>query len=282
MMRMNGESRLKKILGRIGLYAAFLILAVIIFFPFYWIIATSLKTQTDIYGDNRLIPQHITFENYAYAIEQSDVLRFSLNSLIVSASSMVLTVILSVLAVYPLTRMEFRGKRLFYALLGTTQVFPTVVTIVPLYIVFRRLNMYNSLAALALLYTATCVPICIVLLMGHFRDVPRELEDAALIDGCTRIRCLIQIVLPVVTPAVVSGGIYVFLSNWQEYLAASSLIADRNKYTLTQGLTLFRTQHSTNWGALMATAVILAVPAIILFFMIEDYFIDSLAGSVKE
>ena len=268
---------------RLALYLLFAVLAIIIFFPFYWIIVTSLKPQTAIYSaDMRLIPTHITLDNYRYALSESDVLRFSVNSLIVGCASMLLTVVLGVMAVYPLVRMNFKGKRFFYGLMASTQVFPLVVTILPLYMFFRRLNLYNTFTSLILLYTATGLPVCIVLLMGHFLDIPRELEDAAFIDGCSRLRCLVQIVMPVVTPAIVSTGIYVFLSNWQEYLAASSLIADRNKFTLTLGLTLFRTQHSTNWGALMATSVLLAVPAIVLFFVIEDYFIDSLAGSVKE
>ncbi len=282
MNAVKGRHDARWLARRIGLYLIFAVLVVIIFFPFYWIIVTSLKPQTGIYADIRLLPTSVTLENYAYAIAQSNVFQFSLNSIIVSVASMVTTVTLSVMAVYPLVRMQFRGKKLFYGLMASTQVFPMVITILPLYMFFRKLNLYNSFTSLILLYTATGLPTCIVLLMGHFRDVPAELEDAAFIDGCSRLRCLLQIVLPVVTPAVVSGGIYVFLSNWQEYLAASSLIADRNKYTLTLGLTLFKTQHSTNWGALMATSVILAVPAIILFFLIEDYFIDSMAGSIKE
>lgn len=282
---MNGvksERGLRWLLGRIGLYLVFALLIVIIFFPFYWIIVTSFRPETGFYADIRLIPTSITLENYAKAIRESNVFQFSLNSLFVSGMSMLLTVVISVLAVYPLVRMDFRGKKLFYGLLASTQVFPVVITILPLYMFFRKLNLYNSFTSLILLYTATCLPTAIVLMMGHFRDVPQELEDAAFIDGCSRLRCLIQIVMPVVTPAVVAGGINVFLTNWQEYLAASSLIADRNKFTLTLGLNLFKTQHSTNWGALMATSVILAVPAIILFFLIEDYFIDSMAGSIKE
>lgn len=283
MFEVKHRQDVRWICGRVFLYLLFIMLAVIIFFPFYWIVVTSLKPQNAIYSsDIRLFPSKITLDNYWYAIAESNVFQFSLNSLFVGGVSTVLTVTVSIMAVYPLVRMDFWGKKLFYGLLGSTQVFPLVVTILPLYMFFRKLNLYNSHASLILLYTAIGLPFSIVLLMGHFRDVPVELEDAAYIDGCSRLRCLLQIVVPVAKPAIVSNGIYMFLSNWQEYLAASSLIADRKKYTLTLGLTLFRTEHSTNWGALMATSVLLAVPAIILFFVIEDYFIDSFAGSVKE
>lgn len=283
MVKDNLSLSLRRIGKRILLYLLFFFLAIIIFFPFYWIIITSLKSQTTIYSsDIRLFPQKITLENYFYAISESNVLRFSLNSVFVGVISTILTVIISVMAVYPLVRMEFKGKRIFYALLASTQVFPLVITILPLYMFFRKLNLYNSHTSLILLYTAIGLPISIVLLMGNFKDVPIELENAAFIDGCSKLRCLTQIVLPVAKPSIASTAIYIFLSNWQEYLAASSLIADVNKYTLTLGLTLFRTVHSTNWGALMATSVLLAVPAVILFFAIEDYFIDSFAGAVKE
>lgn len=265
------------------LYTLFLVVILLIFFPFYWIIATSLKDSSAIYAfPPEYIPKHPTLENYRFSIEESNILSFSWNSLWVGVVSMILTVIISTMAAYPLTRMVFRGKRLFLGLLASTQVFPVVVTIIPLYILFRSMGLYNSLASLVLLYTATCVPVAIVLLTGYFRDIPKELEEAAVIDGCGRFRSFIQIVLPVVRSGIVAAGIYVFLSNWQEYLAASSLIADRAKYTLTLGLTLFQSEHSTNWGALMATAVLLAIPAVILFFCIQNYFIDSLAGSIKE
>lgn len=279
MKRQKGLTPLKKI----SLYIAFIVLVLVVFFPAYWIIATSLKTQTEIYASPAtLFPQNPTLENYRFAIEEGGVLRFSLNSIFTAGCTMLLTVAVAVLASYPLTRLAFRGKKLFFGLLASTQVFPVVITIVPLYMMYRQAQLYNSYLSLILTYTATCVPVAIVLMMGYFRDIPTELEEAASIDGCGRLRTLWRIILPISRPGIVASGIYIFLTNWQEYLVAVSLISDRAKYTLTLGLTLFQTVHSTNWGALMATAVILAVPAVILFLAIERQFIDGLAGAVKE
>lgn len=269
--------------AKLAQYFCFAILALVIFFPFYWIIASSLKTENAIYAvPPELFPKHPTLENYLFSIADSGVLKFSVNSIFVGCSTMFLTIAISVMAVYPLTRMKFKGKKLFFGLLASTQVFPMIITIVPLYIMYRKAHIYNTFASLILTNTATCIPIAIVLLTGYFRDVPRAMEEAGVIDGCNRLRLLLNIIIPTSLPGIVASGIYVFLTVWQEYLASVSLISDRAKYTLTLGLTLFQTEHSTNWGALMATAVILAAPAILLFFGIEKYFIDSLVGSVKE
>ena len=269
--------------SKIFLFVLFFIMVLAVFFPFYWIIISSLKDQNAIYAaPPQWFPHSPTIQNYIYSFTQSKALLYSINSLYLAGMTMALTVVISVMAVYPLTRMQFKGKSLFYGLLGSTQVFPVVITIVPMYIVYRGIGLYNTYASLIFTYTATSIPIAIVLLTGYFRDLPREIEEAATIDGCSRFKMLIRVIIPVSGPGIVATGIYVSLTIWQEYLIAVSLLSDQKKYTLTLGLTLFRTEHSTNWGALMATAVIIAAPAIILFFTIEKYFIDSLVGSVKE
>jgi len=270
-------------ISRIITYACAIFLIVIIFFPFYWIVSSSLKNQSAIFDmPPQMYPHEPTLENYTYAIMNSKILSYSVNSVILAGSTMIACIVISVMAVYPLTRMKFRGKKVFFGLLAITQVFPVVITIVPLYMMFQQTGLYNTRFSLIFTYTATCIPICTVLLMGYFRDIPREMEEASIIDGCNRMQTLLKVVLPISLPGIVASAIYVFLSIWQEYLAAVSLLSDSRKYPLTVGLTLFRSEHTTNWGALMATAVVIAAPAIVLFFAIEKHFIDSLAGSVKE
>lgn len=282
-MKNSHKTSLTAKAGRVLMWLLFLIMVVILFFPFYWIVTSSFKDQSAIYAiPPQWFPLQPTFENYIFAFAESGALRYSLNSLFLAGTTMVLTIVISVCAVYPLTRMQFRGKGTFMALLASTQIFPMVVIIVPMYMMFQKVGLYNTHTSLIFTYTAMCIPIAIVLLMGHFRDLPREIEEAAIIDGCDRLQVLVRVILPISLPGIVSAGIYVFLTNWQEYLAAVSLLADRSKFTLTLGLAMFQTEHSTNWGALMATAVIIAVPAIVLFFAIEKYFIDSMVGSVKE
>lgn len=271
-----------KIFSKVVSYCFFIIMLLIILFPIYWIVVSSLKGKTEIYAiPPAFLPQQPSLDNFVTAIVESDCLRSLGNSVFVSVVSMVLTILVSVCAAYSITRLEFRGKKIYYGLVASTQVFPMVVTIVPLYLLYRSINLYNTYTSLILTYTAICTPIAFTLLLGYFRDLPKELEESAMIDGCGRVRSLIYILLPIARPGIVATAIYVFLNCWQEYLVAVSLIGDRTKYTLTLCLTTFQSEHSVNWGALMAVSVMIAAPAVILFFFIEKYFVDSLAGAVK-
>lgn len=280
---MENRTGWKKGFSRGIMWLLFIIMAVVIFFPFYWIVTSSLKPQDAIYAiPPQWYPYEPTIENYTFAIQESGVLWYSLNSIFVAGMTMLITIIICVMAVYPLTRMQFKGKKFFVGLLACTQVFPMVVIIVPLYMMYQRLGLYNTFTCLIITYVATTIPITIVLLTGYFRDLPREIEEAAIIDGCSRMQVLVKVVLPVSKSGIAAAAIYVFLTIWQEYLAAVSLLSSSSKYTLTVGLSMFQTEHSTNWGALMATAVVIAAPAIVLFFAIQKHFIDSLVGSVKE
>lgn len=279
---MENKEKFARLLTKILAYVFFAAMLLIILFPVYWIIASSMKGKEEIYAiPPTFLPQHPSFDNFITAITESDCLRSLGNSVFVSTAAMILTIVVCVCAAYSITRLEFKGKKIYFGLIASTQVFPMVVTIVPLYLLFRRVSLYNTHASLILTYTAICTPIAFTLLLGYFRDLPKELEEAALIDGCGRLKCLLHILLPIAKPGIVATGIYIFLNCWQEYLVAVSLIGDRKLYTLTLCLTTFQTEHSVNWGALMAVSVVIAAPAVVLFFFIEKYFVDSLAGAVK-
>lgn len=279
----NKTIRFKKIISRVLLYFCFIFMVSIIFFPFYWILISSFKTQSEIYmSPPTIFPQIFTVSNYVTAFVESDCFRYLLNSVFVSGMSTLVTSVVCVFAAYSLTRLEYKGKEIFLGLLASTQVFPLVVTIVPLYMLYQKINLYNTYTSLILTYSAICIPIAITLLLGYFNDLPKELEEAAKLDGCSRLQVLSKILFPIVKPGIAATAIYIFLNNWQEYLIAVSLIADKAKYTLTIGLSTFQLEHSVNWGALMAVSIVIATPAIIMFFFIEKYFVDSLAGAVKE
>lgn len=269
--------------GRALTYVLYTVVVLYIFFPFYWIIATSLREKSEIYQlPPELLVNNPTLENYIFALQESNVLGSAINSLIVTFGAVFISVICCIGASYALARMDFRGKKAFYAVLGSTQMFPVVVIIVPLYMMMRNMDLYNSLWSLVLSYAAIYIPAGTVLMLNTFRDMPKEMEEAAAIDGCNRWQTLLRIILPTATPGIVATAIYTFISMWQEYLIASSMLGDKSKYTLTVALAQFKGEFDTNWGALMATSVIIAVPAIVAFLSIERYFIDNLAGSVKE
>jgi ABC-type glycerol-3-phosphate transport system permease component len=268
---------------RVGISVAAILLFTLIFFPFYWIIVTSFKQSFEIYEvPPRLIPSIVNLNNYFSAFLEYNVGRFFMNSLLIAVTTVVCTTVISMLAAYAITRMEFKGKRQIRAMLGLTQMFPVVVILVPLFLMCVRLNMYNSLQSVILPYIALQCPVSIILQSGYFIDVPKEMEEAAFVEGCTLSQAFIFVILPLVTPGIAAVSVYTFIQVWQEFLIASSFITSPNLFPLTVGLTTFRGEFSTDWGALMATSVIIAIPALILFVATQNFFISRLAGGVKE
>lgn len=278
-----------RIVGKysIGNKIAINILAICLFllviFPFYWIFLTSFKTPFEIYEvPPRFLPTRFSFFNYVDAFTNYRIGRYALNSLFVTLFTVLGSTTISALAAYAIARMKFVGSKQISAFLGFSQMFPVVVLLVPLFMFCVRLNLYDSHFSLILPYIAIQTPVSIILQSSYFRDIPKELEDAALIDGCDQLRTFLYIMLPLVSSGIVAVSIYTFIQVWQEFLISSSFIVTRNLYTLTVGLTTFKGEYATEWGALMATSVIIAIPAMVLFTVSQDFFINRLAGGVKE
>ena len=265
------------------IYLFAILLFIIILFPFYWIICTSFKETLDIYVvPPEMFPKSFNFSNYLAAFNQYKVLSFLMNSIKVTLFTVLFTTLIGSLAAFSLTRLNFKGSKALRSFLGVTQMFPVVVLLVPLFIFCTKVGMYNKLSSLILPYIALQLPVSIILQSGYYKDVPISLEEAAKLDGCSTIQIFIRIFLPLVTPGVVATAVYTFIQVWQEFLIASSLITKKASYTLTVGLTTFKGDEMTDWGSLMATSVIIAIPALILFNLSQEFFINRVAGSVKE
>ncbi len=265
------------------IYLFAILLFIIILFPFYWIICTSFKETLDIYVvPPEMFPKSFNFSNYLAAFNQYKVLSFLMNSIKVTLFTVLFTTLIGSLAAFSLTRLNFKGSKALRSFLGVTQMFPVVVLLVPLFIFCTKVGMYNKLSSLILPYIALQLPVSIILQSGYYKDVPISLEEAAKLDGCSTIQIFIRIFLPLVTPGVVATAVYTFIQVWQEFLIASSLITKKASYTLTVGLTTFKGDEMTDWGSLMATSVIIAIPALILFNLSQEFFINKVAGSVKE
>ncbi|HPZ15036.1 MAG TPA: carbohydrate ABC transporter permease [Sphaerochaeta sp.] len=260
-----------------------ILLLLLVIFPFYWIILTSFKTPFEIYEvPPKFYPTRLSLFNYIDAFKNYQIGLFSINSLIVTISTVAGTTIASALAAYAIARLTFFGSKHIQALLAASQMFPVVVLLVPLFIFCVRLNLYDSHLSLILPYIAIQTPVSIILQINYFKDIPIELEDAARIDGCSTFQTFTKIMLPLVVSGIVAVSIYTFIQIWQEFLISSSFITTRELFTLTVGLTTFKGEYATEWGALMATSVVIALPAMILFTTSQDFFINRLAGGVKE
>lgn len=262
------------------IYVIFIFLFTV--FPFFWILSSSFKGPGEIFNlPPTIIPIHLTFENYIKAVQMNRLLLYAKNSIQIAVFSTLLTVIIGALAAYALSSFVFKGRKTINKAMLLTQMFPRAVTIIPLFVLCKYLGLINTPYALIFGNLAGTVPVSVILLTGYFMDIPRELEEVSRIDGCNTFTVLTKIILPLALPGIVASAIYTFIGVWQEFLMALSFTSDKDKFTLPVGLTTFVGQHSTDWGGLMATSVVIAVPAIILFVSVQSYFIDNLAGSVK-
>lgn len=271
-----------KILRTTGKYILVLLTLLFIVFPLFWIVSTSLKSPGELFTiPATFIPGNPTFENYVNAVQKNNLLLYTMNSVVVSVVATLATTAISAMAAYGISSFDFPGKGFLVNVMYGTQVFPRVVSIIPLFIIFRTLGILNSHWSLILGNLGAAIPVAIILLIGYFTDIPRELSEAAFIDGCTAMSAFLRIQLPLATPGIFAAAIYTFINVWQEFIMAMSFIGDSSYYTLPVGLTTYVGQHSTDWGGLMATSVVIAIPAVILFVSVQNYFIDSMAGAVK-
>lgn len=271
--------------ARAGQYACALLAVLLIIFPIYWIFISAFKPPEEILTyPPRLFPARLTLQNFVTAFTAYDIPRFALNSLIVTLSTMVLTVAISAMAAYALCFFRFRPAKAIHALLYLLQVLPTVTLLVPLFTLFRLMGLQNTHASLIITYTAsvTGIPIALVLICGYFSGIPGDLFEAAHIDGASPTAAFFRILLPLGAPGLVCTAIYIFVQTWQEFLFAVNLITRQEMYTLPVGLQSFVGMRGTDWGGMMATSVVIALPAVVLFVCVQNYFVDNLAGSVKE
>lgn len=262
------------------LYAA--VIVVFCVFPFLWMLSTSLKTQKDIFSSPpRFITEQMTLQNFVNAIEKNNLLLYLKNSLIITVSTVVLTIIIATMAAFAMGYLKLQGTKILSRLLFAIQMLPTVVVIIPLYIICGKMGILNTYGALVLSYLGNAVPITAILLIGFFVDIPKDIGEAAMIDGCNVWQSFSRVILPVAVPGIVSGAIYTFIRIWQEFIIALSFTTDKAMYTLPIGLKAYEGYNQTDWGGLMATAVVISVPAILLFVVVQKQFVDSLSGSVK-
>lgn len=279
-MTMNHLWKKKLFEGLQYLYAAVIIIFCI--FPFSWMLSTSFKSQKDIFtSPPRFITSDMTLNNYVNAIEKNNLLLYTKNSLIITVSTVILTIVIATLAAFAMGYLKLRGTKILTSLLVSLQMLPVVIAIIPLYIICGKMGILNTYKALVLSYLGSSVPIAVILLTGFFVDVPADLGEAAMIDGCNIWQSFCRVILPVSIPGIISGAIYTFIRIWQEFIIALSFTTNKKMYTLTIGLRAYEGYNQTDWGGLMATAVVISIPAIILFVLVQKQFMDSLSGSVK-
>ena len=259
------------------------LIILIFFFPFFWIITSSFKSPEEIIATSTtIIPRSFTLEHYNKILFNSDFFIYLKNSLIVSFSSMIISIILSVSAAYGLHKLKFYGNKFVEYSLLVTYAFPGVILLVPIYLLFAKVNLLNSYFALIVVNVLFATPFAVWMLKAFFKLIPNEIEEAAYIDGASRYIVISRIIVPLAAPGIASVAIFCFIISWTEYLFASILISGDDLKTLPVGLAGIVGQYQIDWGFLLSGAVLASLPVIVLFIFIGKYFVSGLTeGAIK-
>ncbi len=269
--------------ANIAILVAAVVLVFVCLFPFLWMALSSIKTLGELYTVPPVwFPELPTFANYMKVLFASNIPRYFLNSTVISLGSTAIALLLAIFASYGFARFRFRGKAGLQAFVLVGQLLPTAAIIVPLFITLRYLGLVNTYLGLILVYTIITLPLSVWMLTGYFRAIPVELEEAAIIDGAGRLGILFRITLPLSLPGLVAIIVYAFVTTWNEFIFALVFAEDYRVKTLPIGLAEFSTEFNTDWGAVMAASVIMALPVAILFLAMQKLFVGGLtAGAVK-
>ena len=280
---MVGRTPLQRLLGNIGLYSAVFLYVAFALLPIYWTVKISVTPENLLYSEGiRLWPSRVTLANYASVLKATDFPRFFLNSLIVSLSTALIVTVVASLAGYALSRFRFRGKAWVSLVLLLTQTFPLVMVIPPIFRIMSQLGLTDNLYGLIVIYTAFNIAFATFLMQSFFDGVPKDLEEAAMIDGCTRVMALRRIILPLTLPGMGATVAFVFTAAWSELLFALMLINSDDQKTFSVGLLTFIGKFAVDWGQMMAASVMALIPVCIFFMFLQRYLVTGLtAGAVK-
>jgi ABC-type glycerol-3-phosphate transport system permease component len=268
---------------RLGLYAGAVVLALVGAFPLFWMLSTSLKPSGEIFATPpRMIPARPTLDNFGRLLTETSFLTYFRNSVTVSLTAVLLTLAVSSLGAYGLTRFSFRGRDKVAGLILTTYMFAPVMIIIPFYILVKQLGIVNTHLALVLSYTTFCLPFCLWLLRAFFQSIPLELEEAALVDGAGRGRAVWYVVLPLALPGLIATGIFTFILAYNDFLFSMVLITSEELKTLPVGVNDLFNATIVDWGMIMAAGVMITAPAVVFFAGVQRYLVQGWgAGGVK-
>ncbi|RYC33597.1 carbohydrate ABC transporter permease [Lichenibacterium minor] len=261
----------------LSLYLAFAL------FPLFWLLKVSVTPNILLYSEGiRMWPSRMTLDHYAYVLTHSQFPVFFRNSSIVAGGTAVCVTLLAALAGYAMSRFRFRGKAVIVVLMLITQMFPLAMLVAPIFRMMASVGLTNNLLGLVVVYTAFNVPFATFLMQSFFDGIPKDLEEAAMIDGATRFVAFRHIVLPLTLPGIAATLGFVFTAAWSELLFALMLISDNQVSTFPVGLLTFVSKFSVDFGQMMAAAVMALVPAGFFFLLIQRYLVQGLtAGAVK-
>lgn len=267
-----------KIVDRLLLWVPLAFALLFTLVPFYWMLLFAFRPS----GSMALFPWPLTFEHFEKVWTGGGFGTFFLNSVYVALASLVISVVVGLMGGYALARFSFRGKGAFLLVMLCTQFVPGAMLLIPLFQIFNGIGLTNSLWSLIIGDSVFQLPLSLVLMVGFIRNVPIDIEEAAWIDGCSRFRAFVAVVLPLLRPGIVAVGSFAFISAWNNFLLAVMFISSQDKFTIPVGLSYLIGEFGTDFGALAAGGVIAVVPVVAIFAFVQRYLVQGLsAGAVK-
>lgn len=269
-------------------HAGLVLACVITIYPVLWVVGLALSPGQGFTPGLWPLPAHPTLQNFAELVGATDAaghllfVRQLVNSVVVSALTTAVGMLLSMTAAYAMSRFEFAGRRTGLTALLATQMFPATMMSVPLYAIMNHLHLLNSVSGLVLVYATSSVPFCVWMLKGYFDTIPRDLEEAALLDGATHGQIFWRVVLPLARPALAVTALFSFMTAWNEFILAATFLDDQTRFTLPVALQRFVGEYKTEWGHFAAGAIVVSVPVMAVFFALQKHLVGGLtAGGVK-
>ncbi len=270
--------------GKVGIYIVLTLFSLFAIFPILQVFTISLRPGDKLLSTSlEIIPEGATFNSYIAIFRDHPFAKWMMNSLLVTLTVTLVSVALASTAGYAFSRYKFWGRDSGMIILIATQMFPVTMLLLPLFIMLIQLGIYDSYSGLIVAYSATALPFCIWQMKGFYDTIPRSLEEAARIDGCTEVQTFWKVIFPLAQPALVITALFSFMSAWSEYLVAAVLIQDPSLFTLPMGLKAFQSDLEVAWGLYSAGAIVVSIPVVILFVALSRYLVSGLTlGSVKE
>ena len=266
-----------------AIYWCAAILLIFTAFPFFWMVSTSFKSLREIFVyPPYFLPKDFTLANFARLFEQTRFLTYFKNSVFVSTLTVVFTMAIATAGAYSLTRFRFYGREKIAGLILFTYMFAPIMIIIPFYVLIKKIGIANTHLALIMAYTAFCLPFSLWLLRTFFQSIPLVLEEAALVDGATRLRAVVHVILPLALPGIIATAIFTFILAWNDYIFVRILITSDNLKTLSVGIADLYNATVIDWGMIMSGGMLITIPVLVFFIFIQRYLIAGWGtGAVK-
>lgn len=279
---MKTKTKQKEKVFNIVVYLFLIFMVLVSIGPFVYVILTALKSPGQIYDPNEIFPSHITFENFKGVLFNSRFPRYFFNSVYITVVTMCICMVLSTMAAYGLTRYQILGANTLKMTILMTRMFPGILLCLPFFIIMKKLGLIDSHLGLIMLYCSFTLPFAIWNMCAFFSQLPWELEEAAFIDGCTRLSAFFRVMIHVAKPGMFVTALFSFMSSWDEYMYSLTFINTPEKKTVQVGMKDFVGEYGTEWGMMMAAVALSLIPALVFFAIVQKHLVTGLSsGAVK-